>query len=100
MPTCGAPIWAYDAPCRRRLHRYGHVRVLRDFSLGVDVGEVVGLLAATARARPRHSRRSWAWSGQSAAALCSTVPATGIAAHRVGARHGMPAARVAACSVT
>ena len=23
---------------------YGHVRVLRDFSLGVDVGEVVGLL--------------------------------------------------------
>ena len=23
---------------------YGHVRVLRDFSLGVDVGEIVGLL--------------------------------------------------------
>ena len=44
MPTSGAPIWAYDAPCRRRRHRLWARPGAPGLSLGVAAGEVVGLL--------------------------------------------------------
>ena len=68
---------------------YGHVRVLRDFSLGVDVGEVVGLLGRNGAGKTTALKTIMGLvRPKRGSIVLDGAELTGIAAHRVP-KHGI-----------
>ena len=85
----GAPIWAYDARVDGVFTDCRHVRVLRDFSLGVDVGEVVGLLGRNGAGKTTALKTIMGLvRPKRGSIVLDGARLTGIAAHRVP-KHGI-----------